>query len=155
MPITQQTVELTQALTVDTDAYTAGDVVGGLIELDSGNPGGGCLIETLRLIDDASQAEPYTVYIFGGATAPDTIADDAAFQPTVADLKKLEGTVEITANDYLVISDGAADNDVAIKTNLNLRHFGHKIWIYLVAGDTPNYAATADLTLTLLVTLDA
>lgn len=134
------------ALTVGTDAYTAGDVVGGLITFDVGSPGNGGYVSRVKIVDDADQKEAYKLYVFDAT--PSTIADDAAFAPTVADLKKLINVITIAATDYTTINGNA----YAIKAlGADLVDFktvsGENLYAYLVCDDTPDYAAAADLTI--------
>ena len=97
--ITNKTVTATP--TIDTDAYTANDVVGGLmtfaISTEQGHRSG--QIVSMLVTDDHDQKEPYTLYIFTGG-APTTIADDAAFAPAIADLKKIVATITVAAADF-------------------------------------------------------
>jgi len=131
------------ALTVATAAYTAGDVVGGLIALDLHSAGGGGQLRRVTLTDAASQAEPYTLYIFD--QVPSTIADADPFAPTIADLKKLIATLSIVAGDYVTVNS----LDYVIKDGLGIDFSAGNgsLWAYLVAVSTPDYAAATDLAL--------
>lgn len=140
--------------TADTaDAYTAGDVVGGLMTFGIGDQGFDGLMRSVLVVDADSQGEPYTLYVFNAQ--PSTIADDAAYMPTAADMKKLVTTVAVGTADYTTTSstvdfaliggheDGAMDIPVH-SDNGNL-------YIYAVAGDTPDYTTAAALTFTVSV----
>lgn len=134
------------ALAVGTDAYTAGDVVGGLITFDVDSPGNGGYVSRVKIVDDADQKEAYKLYVFD--EVPSTIADDAAFAPTVADLKKLINVIAIAAADYTTINGNA----YAIKSlGADIVDFktvsGENLYAYLVCDDTPDYAAATDLTI--------
>lgn len=127
-------------LTVTLDAYTAVDVVGGLIEIDAHSAGGGGVLRRLVLVDEDSQAEEYTLYLFNAE--PSTIADAAAFAPTVADLRKLIATISIAAADYTTINTF----DYVIKeVDLEYSAPDGKLYAYLVAVATPDYANTDTL----------
>jgi hypothetical protein len=142
--------------TIGTDAYTAGDVVGGLLTFAVGTAfGGGGRIVKVLLIDAANQKEGYTLYLFG--QAPSTIADDAAYEPTAADLAELADRVTIEAGDYTTVNGtavailgGHEDKAMAIPVKL----YDGNVYGYLVAGDTPDYAAATDLTLILELRVD-
>lgn len=138
------------SLVVTLAAYTAGDVVGGLLTIPMHSVGGGGVLRQLSIIDDADQKEPLTLYLFD--QLPSTIANDAAFAPTVADLKKLVGVVAIAALDYTTLNGNA----YAIKSNLEIEFAvpGGNLYGYLVASDTPDYAAAGDLTLRLTCELN-
>lgn len=137
-------------LTVTLAAYTALDVVGGLITINVHSAGGGGVLRQLSIIDDADQKEPFSLYLFD--QLPSTIANDAAFAPTVADLKKLIAKVAIAALDYETLNSNA----YALKTGLDIEFSAPdgNLYAYLVAGDTPDYAAAGDLTLRLTCELN-
>lgn len=134
---------VSKELTVGTSAYTAGDVVGGLLEFDISDASGGGIVNKIRLVDEDSQAEPYTLYIFN--EAPTTIANDAAFagSVTVADLRKLIAVVSIVAGDYVTLN-GFDYVHKALSQPLIFNGNG-KLWAYLVAVDTPDYTNTDTL----------
>lgn len=132
--------------TIGTDAYTANDVVGGLLTFDvTGGAIGGGLINSAWVVDDDDEKAALKLYLFD--EAPTTIADDAAFEPTAADLKKLVSVVSISAyttvnsNAYCVVED---INNVFTAPNGNL--YG-----YLVCTATPTYTAATDLTVKLMI----
>ena len=137
--------------TIDTDAYSASDVVGGLLTFNVHSPSGVGILDNLRIVDDDNEKAACKLYLFNDV--PSTIADDAAFAPTVADLKKLIAIVSVAADDYTELNSNAVafvninENDAVMysadgKGNL----YG-----YLVCDATPTYAAATDLTLTLTV----
>lgn len=137
---------------IDDDAYTAGDVVGGLITFNVSSPSGCGIINAMRIADDDDEKAVLTLYVFNAA--PTTIADDAAFAPTIADLKKLVAKIEIAADDYTSISDGTANNAYALKQDLNEVYKADgkgNLYGYLVCTATPTYTAATDLTIILSV----
>jgi len=140
--------------TIGTDAYTASDVVGGLmtfaVSTEQGHRSG--QIRSVLVTDAAAQSEPYTFYIF--RAAPSTIADDAAFAPTIADLKKLVAVLDITAANYTTVNSldyniiGGATTALEIEFDTD----DGNLYAYAVANaSTPDYDAATDLTFTLLV----
>lgn len=144
-------------ITVTLDAYTAEDVVGGLLTSDAiPQLKGGGYIAWLRLVDGATQAEPYDVYIFNDT--PSTIADSAAWAPLEADWLKCIGQVDIAAADYNTTgseADCAFVKAVDVKTDdyiwFDALPTG-KLYFYLVANNsTPDYAAAVDLTMHICV----
>jgi hypothetical protein len=132
-------LELTVALT----AYTAGDVVGGLLEFDISDASGGGICSTLRMVDEDSQAEIYTLYVFNDK--PTVIADGDAFATavTVADLRKRIATIPIVAANYNTLNSmDYVDLDLTHADVLgrSLVFNGNgKLWAYLVATETPDY----------------
>lgn len=121
-------------LTVDTDAYTAGDVVGGLLTFAVGTASGGGILNSIMLIDEDSEAEAYTLYLFDAK--PSTIADDAAFAPTIEDLRKLVAVVSIVS--YTTVNS----KDYAYIPDIN-QVFGQlgdgNLYGYLVPDATPDH----------------
>lgn len=137
-------------ITVTLSAYATGDVVGGLLSCDVPQIKGGGYIAWVRLVDATGQAEPYTLYAF--TSAPATIANDAAFAPTSADWAKLLTTLTIAAGNYdttgadsvalVAGKDALAEDWMMFPTLAN-----GKMYFYLVSGDTPDYDAATDLSL--------
>lgn len=148
LPIFTKVIAPSLNPSVSTTAYTAGDVVGGLLEFPTrGLSNNVALLNGVRLVDAANQSEPYKLYLF--SAAPTTIANDAAFAPVAADLNKCQTIVTIVAGDYTQVNSlGIAFvhdlNDVLYSAN-------GIIYGYLVATDTPDYAAATDVTITLLL----
>lgn len=123
----------TEGITVDLDAYTANDVVGGLLVFPVNTGMGGGLINRVRLVDEDSQDEPYDLYIFNAL--PTVIADDAAFAPTVADLRKLVAVVAISG----ATTVNSLDYWHSPVLNYSYAVDGPNLYGYLVAGATPDY----------------
>jgi len=144
------TVTVVPTLTLN--AYTAGDTVGGLLTFDVGWACMSGKIVSIAFVDDANQKEQYTIFLYD--SLPSTIANDAAYEPTVADLKLLLSTVTLATADWTTISgnayallggheDGAMDIEFFTPDG--------NIYMYLMATDTPDYAAATDLTIIMRV----
>jgi len=139
-------------ITVTLNAYDASDVLGGTLTSDAIDQiQGGGQLEWVRVVDAASQSEPFLLYVYDAA--PTTIADAAAFAPTLADLLKTLGCVSILAADYDASGDDAYSltDAVDVKTGRPIC-FGNlltgKLYFRLVANaSTPDYAAADDLTI--------
>lgn len=149
--------ELTQALTVKTSgAYTANDVLHGLITFNVANVAGSGLIRWLRVTDDDNEKAELAIYFFNAA--PQTFTDDAAFNAGIQDLKKCIGKVLVQAADYETINSNA----VAIlghgvstdNLNLDFTSADGSIYAYVVCTGTPTYTAAGDLSLTIGTWLD-
>lgn len=141
--------------TIGTDAYTAGDVVGGLMTFAVGGVGLSGSIRSVIVVDDHSQEEQYELYFF--YALPSTIADDAAFAPTLADLKKLVSTVTLATADWTTLNS----NDVAIlggheDTAMDIPFTSEdgNLYLYAVATDTPDQNAATDLTFIVTARID-
>lgn len=143
-------VSLTPTLSLT--AYSIGDVVGGLLDFGvvgqeaAGNIFGKSVtakLQQIKICDDANQKEPFVLYLF--ASQPATIANDAAFALAFADIKKIIGKVSIAADQYITVGADAiayvqVTPDMYFEFNANKHLYG-----YLVAVDTPDYAAATDL----------
>ncbi len=136
---------------VTAGAYSAADVVGGLLTFDLNSPSGVLLVKQLRIVDDANQKAAAHLYLFNAA--PSDIADNAAYAPTVADLKKMVANITIAAADYTTLNSNAvalvddrSGIDGGMCTTVNGRLYG-----YLVCDATPTYGATTDISITLSV----
>lgn len=135
------------ALTVDTDAYTAGDVVGGLITLDVLDGGNGGLVRRVMLVDDDNESAEFNLHLFD--SAPTTIADDAAYAPVIGDLQKQVGTINISS--YTTYNS----NSIAIVEDIDIDYrVDNYLYGYLVCVGTPTYTAATDLTLRVIVWAD-
>lgn len=133
--------------TVTLAAYTANDVVGGLLTFSVATGPRRGVIRQLLLVDEDSQAETYTLYLF--SDTPTTIADADAFAPTIADLRKLIGTVAIASASYVTVNSLDYINILAI--DLEFFTSSGNIYGYLVATDTPDYTNADTLYLRLSV----
>lgn len=155
MQLFNRTKTVDVQLTVDhTNAYQAGDVVGGLLTLDVSSPGGGGVIRRLMLIDAGNQGAVLTVYIFD--QAPTAILDDAAFASAIvaADLQKKIATVPIAAADYETINSLKIVTKDGDDLNVDYYTASGNLWIYIVCTATPDYVAATDLYLRVTVWQD-
>jgi len=140
------------AVTADigTKAYTASDVVGGLTTFAITDHGFDGQLSSVLVTDAAAQGEAYTLYFF--EAEPSAIADDAAWAPTLADLKKLVTTVVVGTVDY---SHGGSVALLGEHEDAEMRVPLHSdsgnLYMYAVATATPDYAAVTDLVFTATV----
>jgi len=132
--------------TLDTDAYTAGDVMGGLLQFDvSGLVINGGLINQAVLIDEDSIGLGLKLYLYDAL--PTTIADDAAFAPTIDDLNKLVAVIAfatfttINSMDYAIVED---INNIFVTTN-------GLLYGYLVADGASNHTNADAITIRLYI----
>lgn len=142
--------------TVDTDAYTAGDVVGGIQEVqnavsDNGMTG---LLQTLTVLDEADQKAELDILLF--SEEPDTSpgADDAALALDDGDLDKLLGIVNVGASDYTTLNGNAIAQVKNVGMMLKSARGKRSIWVLIVTRGTPNYDADDDLRLRLGIMQD-
>lgn len=139
-----------KTLTVTNGAYTAVDVVGGLITFSNAvrEKGGYALIPSVKL--SGVVAIPYNL-VFLNADLATPAADNAAFAWAAADGAKFLGTVAIAAADY--VADSAAAFNSATVRNICLTVKAaattQDIYAYLVAT-----AVTSPGTTTIYLTVD-
>ncbi len=139
--------------TVTAGAYTAGDVIGGLLTFSatlSSQPGSGELREVM-VYDNAKQQKALTLFLFD--SAPSVIADNAAFNLSAADLRKCFAIVPIAIHKtYSTSTRGysiARALSVPVFTDTD-----QSIYAYLVCDAAPTYGATDDLTIGLSIIQD-
>lgn len=134
----------------DDDAYTANDVVGGLLTFNLSSPSGVGVLNGLKITDEDNEGAALDVYIFD--EAPSTIADDAAGALAIADLDKLLCKVEIAAGDYeavnslkFAIKDEGSEG---LNRAYELDSKGN-LYAYVICTGTPTYAADKTIKMTL------
>ena len=135
-------LELEPTLAVTAGAYTANDVIGGLIKMDIQSAGGWCAINSVEATDDAASISSLTFRFFNAA--PTTIADNAAFAPAIADLKKLVGKVTMTSFDTLNGNLWGQAEPITTNKLIDISA-SNALWMYIVATAAPTFAATTDL----------
>jgi len=140
---------LVAAPTVTAGAYSANDVVGGLLTFANAvrATGGHGMVHTLILTDLAVNAVDLNIWFYD--TLPATIADNAAFDIPDAELPTLLGAIAIRSGNYLI----ATDNQTAMVLNTGFAYncTATTLYAYIECVATPTYDSTADLTLTLQV----
>jgi hypothetical protein len=137
--------------TLDTDAYTANDAIGGMLTFSGAVRGQSTtgVLQTVVIIDDDLQDAETELWLFDQSFT--ATADDAAFDPTDADLENLIGVVSTADGTYY---DGS-DNSVCVIRNIGLvlDLKGPSLFGQLVTRGTPTYAA-AGLTVKLGILQD-
>lgn len=135
-----------QTPTITAGAYSALDAVGGLLTFANvaRSSGGTVMIHTVTITDLADVKAALTLVLFDRTFT--ATSDNAAFDPSDADLLNIVGVVNIAASDYADFNDNAA----AVRGNLGIvatlngtSLFGQ---LMLPAGSAPTYASTSDLT---------
>lgn len=141
----QKLVEVTVTPTITAGAYSAGDVVGGLLTFDVSGASGVFSLKSVRIADDDNEKAACHLYLFN--SAPTSIADNAAFAPVIADLKKLVADVAVASAVFSTLNGNA----VALKEALTAIFTvpAGKLYGYLVCDATPTYTATTDLAIQL------
>lgn len=150
----QKQTTVTKALTISTSAYTAGDVVGGLITFNVANAAGSGIISSVRIVDDDNEKAELTLYLF--RSSPTAIADADTFAPSVADLKAMIGKIVFYAADYTTLNNNATviKRGTTDDINFEFTTTSGNIFGYLVCTGTPTYTAVTDLSIVLSAWLD-
>lgn len=93
-------IEIVVQPTITAGPYTAGDALGGRIELPYAvlEQGGSGVITKITVVDDANQRVPMDFVFFNQAFT--ATVDNAPFAPSVADLENCLGFVDFLGTDY-------------------------------------------------------
>lgn len=131
--------------TIDTDAYTAGDAVGGRLEFTNavGEHNKTGVLQSVIIIDDDQEQNELELWLFDQAFT--ATADDAAFAPSDADLANCIGVVSTADGTYY----NASANGVCTIRNIGLVLNLQSTTLYgqLVTRGTEAYTAATDLTI--------
>lgn len=140
-----ETTIVSQTPTITAGAYSAKDAVGGLLTFANAvraTPLSGVL-HAVTVIDDAAQAAELVLVLFNQTFT--ATADNAAFDPSDADLENCIGKIKIMATDYNAFADNAVAQVRSI--GLPIKLVGTSLFGQLMCTGTPTYAATGDLTI--------
>jgi hypothetical protein len=145
MPVFNQTRTVDITPTITAGAYSAGDVIGGLLAFDVYSAGGGGTIRRVLMIDADDEKAAGRLYLF--SAAPTTIADNAPFAPSAADLRKLIDVITIAGNEYATVNSRA----YVVKRDLGIDYASAdgRVYAYWVCDSAVTYGTTGDLTLRL------
>ena len=133
-------------ITPDTSAYADGDVVGGLLRFDSER--GSSAIVSVLVHDDDNEGAVFDLYLFD--EEPTTIADNAAFTPTIADLQKRIATIAVDT--YATVNSIKVATIHLAQTGTIVPFSGNNLYGYLITnGSTPTYAADKTINIRLNV----
>jgi len=137
-------------------AYASGDAIGGLLTFEdvcsAFEPS--FRIISAVLIDNAKQSSLVRLMLFDRTFTP--TADNAAFDPSDADLQNCIGWVGWAAADYSALNDSSiaqkgGDLSAMLGIALRLVDGGTDLYGQLVSYGTPTYVAADDLTVKLLI----
>jgi hypothetical protein len=131
--------------TGSTIAYAAGDALGGLLTFPNAArfSGGGAILTQVVVLDKDQEQAPIDLVLFDRTFTPS--ADNAAFDPTDADLANVLTAVSVTAYSNF------NDNCIGMSDQLYLPVLlnGTSLFGQMVVRGTPTYTATNDLTVIL------
>ena len=131
--------------TVTAGAYSANDVVGGLLTFSGLRNG---TLQSITICDHASQSVDYELILF--ESAPTDISDNAAAAIADADLDKIIYQDSLTSSSN---RQAFTDNSYNYLYGLSVPIWsaGGTVYGFLITTSTPTYAATSDITVTLQV----
>lgn len=134
-----------KTLTTTAGAYSANDVVGGLITI----PFADGIIRRIKVVDDDNVGAALDLYLFSGA--PTSIADNGAFLTafTLGDHKKWIRKLTIATGDWQTINSNktafvAYQGSESLGIDFSADD-GANIYAYLVGTGGPTYTSTAGL----------
>ena len=134
--------------TITAGAYSAGDVIGGLLTFFLANTrGADGIVRSVRIADRDDEKAAVKLWLF--AEQPITIADNAAFAPTDNDISKCIGVLAFAAADYTTAATGWNAFVAKHEQGIDFTDTNGTLWGYLVADATPTYGTTTDLTITI------
>jgi hypothetical protein len=149
----RKVVRLSQTPTVSSGAiYAAKDAIGALLTFANAAraSGGSIVIDAVQIVDKGQQMRACDLVLFDRTfTAP---TDNAAFDPTDAELATCIGVIPISPSDYADFTD----NSVATRDRLGLAAVlnGTDLFGVLVARATPTYTSTSDIIITVTIYQD-
>ena len=144
------TIVRTPAVTAG--AYTAGDVVGEQLTFANAtrNAGGGGVVKSMVIIDDAGQDVALELWLFSEAFT--AIADNAAWSTLPeADLHNLVAIIATGDGAYFAAGTASA---ARVEASQRYDLAGTSLFGQLVTRATPTYVATDDITVILGVLVD-
>lgn len=145
-------VRLAATPAISTTAYAAKDNVGGLLTFAGAAraAGGSVRIESCQVVDRDSEMADLDLVLFDRTiTAP---TDNAAFDPTDAELDYCVGVITLSGGMYAAFNDNAVASveGLAMQAVLN----GTDLFGVLVARHAMTYTAVDDLKVTLTIAQD-
>lgn len=138
------TVSITPAITTSAGAYTANDVVGSALVLQSAVrvAGGTCLLKSIVVKDNANQKADLTILIFNSDPSGATTTDNSAFAWGSTSFPNCIAKFNIAAADYETIDSKAIATIDTVSTALQGGSTVN-LWAVVITTGTPTYAANA------------
>ena len=151
MTSTSAGITISQTPVVTAGAEDAGDALGGLLTFEGAArvAGGGGIIKSVMILDDAGQDASLELWLFSDAFT--AIADNAAWAPAEADLHKLVAI--ITTGDGAWFAAGTP-SVARVEVSQYYECAGTSLYGQLVDRTGGTYVATDDVTVILNLLLD-
>ena len=139
-----ESIAISQTPTVTAGAYSANDAVGGLLTFAGAGrvAAGSGVIKNVLIIDDAGQDAVLELWLFNATFT--AMADNAAWAPSQADLRKLIAVISTNDGDWFAAGTPSVAR-VEVSQNYNLAAAGTSLFGQLVTRGTPTFAATDDV----------
>jgi hypothetical protein len=131
-----------KVVVTNTTPYSSGDCVGGVIELDAGEPSSkdGDLLHMLTVIDKSNQKAALVLVLFDRNPVGATTADNGAFA-WGTEIDHVVGVVAVASADYVTLDSKAVATISSV--GCKFRGNGNSCYAVLVTSGTPTYAASA------------
>jgi len=141
---TGSSVTVSQTPTITAGAYAAGKAVGGKLTFANmaREAGGVVTLQSVTILDKAAQSAHLVLVLFDRDFT--ATADNAAFDPSDADLAHVVAIVPVFTSDYQEFADNAAAtaSNLGIVVTLN----GTSLYGQMMCVGAPTYVSTSDLT---------
>jgi hypothetical protein len=135
--------------TVDTSAYGAGDIIGGIQTIANFalSTGGSGVLDSLTVYDADNEKAGFEIIFFDATPSGGTYADQGAPTWAAGDAAKCIGRVTVATGDYVTTGGDA----IACLKNINLplTVAATSLFALILATATPTYTAATDLHLVL------
>lgn len=136
-------------LTVDTDAYTASDALGGMFQFHVGNEYSSFIVNSAFITDLSDQKAHIDMYCFQDQYTP--TADDAEFAPTDGDLGQMVLKINFSPASYESLASNAIGEVSRIGQLVKLSSTRMMCQCALGESDTPTYAGSKDIQISIEV----
>lgn len=142
-------IVIAQTPTISAGAYSALDAVGGKLTFANAAPvaNGKGVINSVTIIDDDKESAALELWLFSQDFT--NTADNAAFDPSDADLENCIGVIEISTAHYKTANDNGVATVPYVGIEFQCTNGGTSIYGQLKCTATPSYTATTDLTVKL------
>lgn len=131
--------------TVDTSAYGAGDIIGGILTVSNWalSTGGSAILESVTVYDADNEKAGFELIFFDATPSGGTYADQGAPTWHANDAAKCIGRVTVATGDYVTTGGDA----IACLRNimLPLPVAATSLFVLILATATPTYTAGTDL----------
>jgi hypothetical protein len=152
VPVSNDGTTIQVTPTITAGAYSAGDAVGELLELEEAarEAAGGGFITNITMVDKAGEEAETEFWFFSGSITD--VDDNDAWEPAVADLLECVGFVSSGDGAY-----AAAGTPSLLSVECLLRFdlpAGTSLFLKVVTRGTPTYTSTSDLVVSVGIAQD-